>query len=141
MCAMTARRRRLRFLFRSFSKASMDIPSTPAAPWFAFTCFQDSQTSCLGIWYGFAAGAVLEIQLVIDLDIKSFFDSIPWDLIEKAIAHHTELGWVRLYVKRWLRAPAEQEDGTLVERTCGTPQGSVVAPQLANLVLHYVFDL
>ena len=78
---------------------------------------------------------------VIDLDIKSFFDSIPWDLIEKAIAHHTELGWVRLYVKRWLRAPVEREDGTLVERTRGTPQGSVVSPQLANLVLHYAFDL
>lgn len=77
---------------------------------------------------------------VIDLDIKSFFDSIPWHLIEKAVAHHTELSWIRLYVKRWLQTPAEKEDGILVERTCGTPQGSVVSPLLANLVLHYAFD-
>ncbi|MER9971551.1 reverse transcriptase domain-containing protein [Mesorhizobium sp. M0060] len=41
---------------------------------------------------------------VIDLDIKSFFDSIPWNLIEKVVAHHTKLSWVRLYVKRWLLA-------------------------------------
>jgi len=54
---------------------------------------------------------------VIDVDIKSFFDSIPWHLIEKAVAHHTKLSWIRLYVKRWLQAPAEKEDGILVERT------------------------
>ncbi|MGY3530827.1 MULTISPECIES: reverse transcriptase domain-containing protein [Bradyrhizobium] len=77
---------------------------------------------------------------VIDLDIKSFFDSIPWHLIEKAVAHHTELRWIRLYVKRWLQAPVEKEDGILVERTRGTPLGSVVSPLLANLVLHYAFD-
>lgn len=78
---------------------------------------------------------------VIDLDIKSFFDTIPWDLIEKAVARHTELGWVRLYVKRWLRAPVERRDGSREERTRGTPQGSVVSPVLSNLFMHYAFDL
>jgi group II intron reverse transcriptase/maturase len=78
---------------------------------------------------------------VLDLDIRSSFDTIPWSLIEKAVTHHTESGWVRLYVKRWLRAPVERKDGTLEERTCGTPQGSSVSPLLANLVLHYAFDL
>jgi retron-type reverse transcriptase len=68
---------------------------------------------------------------VIDLDIKSFFDTIPHDLIEKAVARHTELGWVRLYVKRWLKAPVERADGTHMERAQGTPQGSVVSPLLA----------
>ena len=77
---------------------------------------------------------------VIDLDIKSFFDTIPWDLIEKAVAHHTELGWVRLYVKRWLQAPVELKDGTREERTRGTPQGSVISPVLLNLFMHYAFD-
>jgi RNA-directed DNA polymerase len=48
---------------------------------------------------------------------------------------------VRLYVKRWLQAPVEREDGALVERTRGTPQGSVISPLLANLFLHYAFDL
>ena len=49
--------------------------------------------------------------------------------------------WVRLYVGRWLRAPVERSDGALVERTKGTPQGGVVSPLLANLFLHYAFDL
>ena len=92
-----------------------------------------------------AVGAARErcwkFDWVIDLDIKSFFDTIPHDLIEKAVARHTELGWVRLYVKRWLRAPVERADGTCMERTQGTPQGSVVSPLLANLFLHYAFDL
>jgi RNA-directed DNA polymerase len=77
---------------------------------------------------------------VIDLDIKAFFDSIPHDLIEKAVAHHTNLAWLRLYVGRWLRAPIERADGSLLERTKGTPQGGVVSPLLANLFLHYGFD-
>ena len=77
---------------------------------------------------------------VVDLDIKAFFDSIPHALVERAVAHHTDLAWVRLYVGRWLRAPVEHADGTLVERTKGTPQGGVVSPLLANLFLHYAFD-
>ncbi|WP_371933200.1 reverse transcriptase domain-containing protein [Bradyrhizobium sp. CCGUVB23] len=77
---------------------------------------------------------------VIDLDIKSFFDTIPWDLMEKAVAHHVELGWARLYVKRWLQAPVERKDGARDERTRGTPQGSVVSPVLSNLFMHYCFD-
>lgn len=77
---------------------------------------------------------------VIDLDIKAFFDSIPHDLIERAVAHHTDLAWVRLYVGRWLRAAVERPDGTREERTMGTPQGSSLSPLLSNLFLHYAFD-
>ena len=68
------------------------------------------------------------------------YHSIPHDLIEKAVAHHTDLAWLRLYVGRWLRAPIERADGTLLERTKGTPQGGVASPLLANLFLHYGFD-
>lgn len=78
---------------------------------------------------------------VIDLDIKSFFDSMSHDLVERAVAHHTDLPWVRLYVARWLRAPVQRPDGTRDARAQGTPQGGVVSPLLANLFLHYVFDL
>ena len=77
---------------------------------------------------------------VIDLDIKGFFDNLPHDLVERAVARHTELAWVRLYVSRWLRAPVQQSDGTLVPRTKGTPQGGVISPVLANLFLHYALD-
>jgi retron-type reverse transcriptase len=65
---------------------------------------------------------------VIDLDVQKFFDSVRWDLIVKAVEVHTEAPWVVLYVKRWLRAPVQQPDGTLLERTRGTPQGSSVTP-------------
>lgn len=77
---------------------------------------------------------------VVDLDIRSFFDSVPWDLLVKAVAHHTEDRWVLLYVRRWLAAPLVAADGTVVQRDRGTPQGSAVSPVLANLFLHYAFD-
>jgi group II intron reverse transcriptase/maturase len=61
-------------------------------------------------------------------------------LVERAVAHHTDSPWVRLYIARWLRAPVQRPDGTLEQRTRGTPQGGVVSPLLANLFLHYAFD-
>lgn len=90
---------------------------------------------------GVARKRCWDADWVIDLDIKAFFDSISHDLVERAVAHHTDLPWVRLYVSRWLRAPVQHPDGTLVERTKGTPQGGVISPLLANLFLHYVFDV
>ena len=77
---------------------------------------------------------------VIDLDIKGFFDNLPHALVERAVARHTTLPWVRLYVSRWLRAPVQQPDGTLEQRDKGTPQGGVISPLLANLFLHYALD-
>ena len=77
---------------------------------------------------------------VVDLDIRSFFDSVPHELILKAVEHHTDQRWILLYVRRWLSAPLRQPDGTLVERDRGTPQGSAISPLLANLFLHYAFD-
>jgi RNA-directed DNA polymerase len=77
---------------------------------------------------------------VIDLDIQKFFDSVPWDLVVKAVEANTDLPWVVLYVKRWLQAPVRLPDGTLQQRDRGTPQGSAVSPVLANLFLHYAFD-
>jgi group II intron reverse transcriptase/maturase len=78
---------------------------------------------------------------VIDLDIQAFFESMPHALVERAVAHHTDLPWVRLYIARWLRAPVQRPDGTREARTQGTPQGGVVSPLLANLFLHYAFDV
>ena len=66
---------------------------------------------------------------VIDLDIRKFFDSVPWNLITKAVEANTALPWVLLYVKRWLAAPLQLPDGTLQERDRGTPQGSSVTPR------------
>jgi RNA-directed DNA polymerase len=79
---------------------------------------------------------------VIDLDIRAFFDSVPWDLVVKAVAHHLtdDERWILLYVRRWLEAPLQRQDGALVARDRGTAQGSAVSPLLANLFMHYAFD-
>jgi group II intron reverse transcriptase/maturase len=77
---------------------------------------------------------------VIDLDIAKFFDSVPWDLIIKAVQANTDQPWVVLYVKRWLAAPLVLPDGRVQQRDRGTPQGSAVSPVLANLFMHYAFD-
>lgn len=78
---------------------------------------------------------------VLDLDIKAFFDSIDKDLLMRAVRKHTDCPWVRLYIERWLTAPMQMEDGSLIKRTRGTPQGGVISPLLANLFLHYAFDM
>lgn len=77
---------------------------------------------------------------VLDLDIRAYFDSIPHDLLLRAVRKHTNCAWVLLYIERWLKAPVQLEDGTLEPREKGSPQGSVVSPLLANLFLHWAFD-
>ena len=78
---------------------------------------------------------------VLEFDIKGLFDNIDHALLLRALEKHTACRWVRLYVGRWLTAPLQRADGTLVERTKGTPQGGVISPVLANLFPHYAFDL
>lgn len=78
---------------------------------------------------------------VLDLDIKGFFDNIDHDLLMQAVRKHTDCKWVLLYIERWLKAPAQLADGILINRDKGTPQGGVVSPLLANLFLHYTFDV
>jgi RNA-directed DNA polymerase len=77
---------------------------------------------------------------VVDLDVQKFFDTVPWNLVVKAVEAVTDCPWVLLYVKRWLAAPLQQPDCTLVERDKGTPQGSAASPILANLFMHFAFD-
>ena len=68
-----------------------------------------------------------EFDWIIDLDVQKFFDTVSWDLVVKAVQAVTDCRWVLLYVKRWLAAPLQRPDGTLVEREKGTPQGSLCA--------------
>jgi RNA-directed DNA polymerase len=79
---------------------------------------------------------------VIDLDIRKFFDSVPWDLVVKAVQANVthEQRWIVLYVRRWLAAPIVMPDGRTQARDRGTPQGSSASPVLANLFMHYAFD-
>ena len=78
---------------------------------------------------------------VLDLDIKGFFDNLDHELLMRAVRKHTDCKWLLLYIERWLQAPAQLTDGTLVPRQKGTPQGGVISPLLANLFLHYAFDV
>lgn len=76
---------------------------------------------------------------VLEFDIKGLFDNIDHELLMRAVDKHTDIDWVRLYIKRWLTAPFQTNEG-IKERTSGTPQGGVISPVLANLFLHYAFD-
>ena len=73
--------------------------------------------------------------------IKGLFDNIDHELLMKAVRKHTDIPWVLLYIERWLKAPFHLPDGTIQERKRGTPQGGVISPILANLFLHYAFDV
>jgi len=77
---------------------------------------------------------------VLEFDIKGLFDNIRHDYLIEMVKRHTNEDWILLYIQRWLVAPFQMEDGTIVPRTSGTPQGGVISPVLANLFLHYVFD-
>jgi RNA-directed DNA polymerase len=77
---------------------------------------------------------------VVDLDIRKYFDTIDHQLLMRAVRKHTQCKWILLYIQRWLTAPIQQTDSTLVNRTTGVPQGGGLSPLLANLFLHYAFD-
>ena len=78
---------------------------------------------------------------VLEFDIKGLFDNIDHELLLRAVRKHITCKWALLYIERWLKAPMVQEDGTTIGRSCGTPQGGVVSPILANLFMHYTFDV
>jgi group II intron reverse transcriptase/maturase len=81
-----------------------------------------------------------KVNYVVDLDIRSFFDKVGHDHLEKFVRHR--IGDERLVrlIQKWLRAGV-MEDGQWFETKEGTPQGAVISPLLANLYLHYVLDL
>lgn len=89
---------------------------------------------------GVARRRCWQFDWVIDLDIKGFFDSIDHDLMMGALRKYAGEPWLLLYAERWLKAPAQEADGTIVERNRGTPQGGVISPLLANIFLHEAFD-
>ena len=80
-----------------------------------------SALDAVGSGTGSGAGAA---DWVVDLDIKAFFDSLDHDLVERAVAHHTDEPWVRLYIGRWLRSPRRRgRMGPWSRGPSGTPQG------------------
>ena len=81
-----------------------------------------------------------KVNYVLDLDIRSFFDKVGHDHMEKFVRHRIgDERLVRLILK-WMKAGV-MEDGQWFETKEGTPQGAVISPLLANLYLHHVLDL
>ena len=62
-------------------------------------------------------------EWVLEFDVKGLFDNIRHDYLIKLVERHTKEKWIIIYVKRWLKTPFEMQDGTIIERTAGTPQG------------------
>lgn len=90
---------------------------------------------------GMARQRCWKFDYVIDMDIKGLFDNIDHELLMKAVRKHVKEQWILLYTERWLTAPFQTEKGELIPRTAGTPQGGVISPILANLFMHYAFDM
>ena len=95
----------------------------------ALHAIEKARAQCMQRWW------------VIDLDIKAFFDCLDHGIMMKLLREHTNCKWILLYMERWLKAPLQLPDGKLVARQCGSPQGSVVSPLMANIYLHHAFDI
>jgi RNA-directed DNA polymerase len=80
------------------------------------------------------------VNLVLDADIRGFFDNLNHEWMQKFIEHRVGDHRILRLIQKWLKAGVS-EDGQWSETKVGTPQGAVVSPLLANVYLHYVFDL
>jgi len=81
-----------------------------------------------------------KVNWVLDLDIRGFFDAIDHEWMVRMVEHRIGDRRVIRHIKKWLKAGV-MEDGTLHEAKSGTPQGGSISPLLANVYLHYCFDL
>jgi group II intron reverse transcriptase/maturase len=70
---------------------------------------------------------------VLEFDIRGLFDNIDHELLLRAVRKHVTCKWALLYIERWLKAPMVKEDGTTMERNCGTPQGGVMTPRTQTI--------
>ncbi|MCR5685028.1 MAG: group II intron reverse transcriptase/maturase [Lachnospiraceae bacterium] len=80
-------------------------------------------------------------EWVLELDIVGLFDNIDHEMLMKAVRKHTSEKWVVLYIERMLKSDIVMPDGKTKHRDAGTPQGGVISPVLANLFMHYAFDV
>jgi RNA-directed DNA polymerase len=80
------------------------------------------------------------VKWVLDTDIRGFYDNVSHEWALKFVEHRVADRRMLRLIQKWLKAGVS-EDGEWSESKVGTPQGSVVSPLLANVYLHYVFDL
>src|SRR6266446_6659361 len=108
----------------------------------------------LGFSYGFRPGrsqhqaldalsyALLKkkVNYVLDADIRGFFDNLDKSWLVKFVEHRVADPRILRLIQKWLNAEV-MEEGKWSEAKTGSPQGSVISPLLANIYLHYTFDL
>jgi len=112
------------------------------------------ETDFLGFSYGFRPGRSAHMALdalafgietkkvswILDADIRGFFDTLDHDWLVKFVEHRVSDKRVVRHIQKWLNAGV-MEDGKRTVPEEGTPQGGSISPLLANIYLHYVFDL
>jgi group II intron reverse transcriptase/maturase len=112
------------------------------------------ETDFLGFSYGFRPGrsqhdaldalatAIYrkKVNWILDADIRSFFDTVSWEWLMRFLEHRIADRRLLRLIGKWLKAGV-LEDGRLLTIERGTPQGAVISPVLANIYLHYVYDL
>ena len=81
-----------------------------------------------------------KVNWVLDADIRAFFDTMDHGWMMRFLEHRIGDRRIHRLMRKWLRAGVS-EDGTWTKTEVGTPQGAVISPLLANVYLHYVFDL
>ncbi len=108
----------------------------------------------LGFSYGFRPGrsqhqaldalsyalTLKKVSYVLDADIRGFFDTISHEWMLRLVQHRVADRRILRLIQKWLKAGV-LEEGNWSETEMGTPQGAVISPLLANIYLHYVFDL
>jgi group II intron reverse transcriptase/maturase len=108
----------------------------------------------LGFSYGFRPGrgphdgldalatgiTLTRVNWILDADIAGFFDAVDHDWLVRFVEHRVGDQRIVRLIRKWLKAGV-MEDGVVSATTTGTPQGAVISPLLANIYLHYVFDL
>jgi RNA-directed DNA polymerase len=80
------------------------------------------------------------VNWILDADIRGFFDHLSHEWMMKFVEHRVADKRILRLIRKWLKAGVSEE-GRWRETTAGTPQGAVISPLLANVYLHYAFDL
>src|SRR6516225_9994613 len=108
----------------------------------------------LGFSYGFRAGrgphdaldalvvgiTSTKVNWILDADIRSFFDTVSQEWLVRFVEHRSGDRRIVRLIRKWLAAGV-LEDGQVIQMEEGTPQEAVISPLLANIYLHYVYDL
>jgi group II intron reverse transcriptase/maturase len=81
-----------------------------------------------------------KVNWILDADIRAFFDTVNWEWLVRFLEHRIADRRLLRLIGKWLKAGV-LEDGRLLTVERGTPQGAVISPVLANIYLHYVYDL